>query len=286
MNKIAFVTDSTTSLPAEYVQAYDIHVVPNILIWSGKEYRDGVDITPVEFYPRLRTAREYPTTAAVAPNTFRELFAKLLNDGFDICGVFMSTTKSRTCLAAQQAKEMLGAGNIVVIDSQTGGMAAGWPLIRAARAAGTGATLDECAAIVHEGLAQTGFIGTVDNLEYLQRSGRIGPAQRYVGSLLKMKPLLEMIDGQFVPAGRVRTRHKSLVQLAEMSVARIDSRSPLYLAILHGNALDDAQSLQSMLQERLQIDESVISDISPNLAVHFGPGALGVQFMAGVSYLK
>ncbi len=286
MNKIAFVTDSTTSLPAEYVQAYNIHVVANILIWSGKEYRDGIDITPSKFYPRLQTASEYPTTAAVAPSTFRALFADLLADGFDICGVFMSTTMSRTCLAAQQAKEMLGADNIVVIDARTGGMAAGWPLIRAARAVSMGATLDECVAIVREGLAHTGFIGTVDDLKFLQRSGRIGLAQRYVGSLLKVKPLLEMIDGQFAPAGQARTRHKSLVQLVEMSVARIAGRSPLYLAVLHGNAADDARSLLSMLQERLQIDESVIGDISANLAVHFGPGALGVQFMAGVSYLK
>lgn len=283
MKKIAFVTDSTTSLPATYVQEYNIHVVPNIMIWSGQEYQDGVDIAPAEFYPRLQSARELPTTAAVPPFAFETLFKALLADNYDILGIFMSTTMSRTCHSAQQAKETLGAENIVVIDSQTGGMAAGWPLLHAARAAAAGATLAQCTAIAHEGLANTGFIGTLDTLEFLQRSGRIGLVQRYVGSLLRMKPLLEMVDGQFVPAGRVRTRRKALAQMVEMTVARINGRAPLHLAILHGDAAADAQTLLTMLQERLTMDEAVIGDISANVAVNLGPGTLGVNFMAGVS---
>lgn len=282
MNKIAFVTDSLTSMSAEYVQRYHIHVVPNILVWSGDEYRDGVDITPSEFFTRLKTSRDFPTTAAVAPNTFRELFANLLADGFDICGVFTSTTMSRTCLAAQEAKEMLGADNIIAIDSQTAAMAVGWPLILAARAADKGASLTECAALARDGLANTGGIVTVDSLEHLQRSGRLGSAQRFIGSLLNVKPILEMIDGQPALAERVRTRHRALTQLAEVTVARVNGRSPLHLSILHYDAADDAQSLLAMLQEKLELDEFFIGEGSANTAVHFGPGALSIQFMAGV----
>jgi len=150
MNKIAFVTDSLTSMPAEYVQRYNIHVVPNILVWSDQEYRDWVDITPPEFFARLKTTREFPTTAAVAPHTFKKLFAGLLAEDFDICGVFTSSTMSRTCLAAKEAKEMLGSDNIIVLDSNTMLMAAGWPLIRAARAVEKGASLAECTALARE----------------------------------------------------------------------------------------------------------------------------------------
>lgn len=282
MNKIAFVTDSLTSLPAEYVQRYNIHVVPNILIWSGQEYRDGVDIVPSEFFKRLKTARDFPTTAAVAPNTFRELFARLLTDGFDICGVFTSTTMSRTCLAAQEAKEILGADNITVLDSNTMMMAVGWALIRAARAAEQGATLVECADLAREGLSQTGGISTVDSLEHLQRSGRLGSAQKFLGSLMNVKPIMEMVDGKPALIGRVRTRAKALSQVVEMIVARVNGRSPLRLSVLHYNALDDAQAMMDMLQEQLKIDESFIGEGSANTAVHFGPGALGVNFMAGV----
>jgi len=162
-------------------------------------------------------------------------------------------------------------------------MSAGWPMILAARAAEKGASLAECADIIRDGLANTGFIGTVDSLEHLQRSGRIGQVQRYIGSLLNVKPLLELVDGQFVPAGRARTRNKSLLQLAEITMERVNGRSPIYLAVGHFDAVDDAQTLLELLKERLMIDEAIIMEPSPNVALHFGAGALCIQFMAGIS---
>jgi DegV family protein with EDD domain len=286
MNKIAFVADSTISMPKDYVNQHHIHIAPNIMIWSGKEYRDGVDITLSEFYSRLETEKELPTTAAVAPYAYKELFSNLLKDGFDICGVFISARMSNNYSAAQQAKELLDAENIILIDSQTAGMAAGWPLILAARAADQGVSLVECTAIIREGLANTGFIGTVDSLEHLQRSGRIGLAQSYIGSLLDVKPLLELAGGQFAPAGRARTRKKSILKLVEMTVERVNGRMPLYLAVMHANVADDAQTLLGLLQEQLEIDEFIIGEPSPNVTFHLGVGALGVNFMAGVSEPK
>jgi len=283
MNKIAFVTDSTCSMPAEYSQRYNIRVVPNTMIWSGKEYRDGVDIKPSDFFTRLKNEKELPTTAAIAPYTFKELFTKLLDEGFDVLGVFASARASRTCVAALEAKEMIGADNLTVLDSNTMGMAAGWPLILAARAAKKGATLTECTAIARDGLANTGTIGTVDSLEHLQRSGRIGLAQSYVGTVLNVKPLLEVMDGQFAPAGRVRTRRKALAQLVEMTVDRVNGRSPVYLSIIHADAADDAKKLLDRIGEKLTLAESMITEFSPNAALQVGPSAIGVQFVAGVS---
>lgn len=284
MNKIAFVTDSVTSMPAEYVQRYGIHVMPNTLIWSGKEYRDGVDITPSEFFARLKTSDELPTTAAVTPKAYIELFTSLLNDGFDICGVFMSSTMSRTCVAAQEAKETLGADNIEVLDSNTMGMAAGWPLILAARAAERGASLAECTALAREGLANIGFIMTVDSLEHMHRSGRISWGQKYMGSILNIKPLIEMVDGQLIPIGRVRTRRKALQEITRLTVDRVNGRSPVHLSIGHNDAADDAQTLLDMIQRNIKLDEFIIGEGSPNSAVHSGPGALIVQFVAGVPH--
>src|SRR5437867_2522422 len=107
MSKVAFVTDSTSSLPSHYVEQYGIRVVPNWLMWSGKEYRDGIDIQPADFYRRLKTARELPTTAAVAPEVFKSVFEELLAEGFDIVGVFPSGKLSRIVQSAQQAMQML-----------------------------------------------------------------------------------------------------------------------------------------------------------------------------------
>jgi len=125
MNKIAFVTDSVASIPSEYVKRYNIHVVPNIVIWSGEEYRDGVDITPSELFACLKTDKELATTAAVGPDTYKEVFASLLADDFDVLGIFQSSIMTRTFSSAQTAKELLGADNIIVLDSRTGNMAVG-----------------------------------------------------------------------------------------------------------------------------------------------------------------
>jgi len=282
MNKIAFVTDSTCSMPAEYAQKYSVRVVPNTMIWSGKEYRDGVDIKPPEFFARLKKDKELPTTAAIAPYTFKEVFTSLLDEGFDVLGVFASARASRTCIAALEAKEMIGADNLAVLDSNTMGMAAGWPLILAARAAEKGATLAECTAVARDGLSNTGTIGTVDSLDHLQRSGRIGLAQSYVGTLLNVKPLLEVRDGQFAPAGQVRTRKKALTQLVEMMFDRVNGRSPVFLSIIHADAAEDAKSLLDRIGEKLTLAESIITEFSPNAALQVGPSAIGVQFVAGV----
>jgi len=283
MRKIAFITDSTCSMPAEYAQRYNIRVVPNTMIWSGKEYRDGVDIKPPEFFARLKSDKELPTTAAIAPYTFKELFASLLAEDFDVLGIFASARASRTCVAALEAKDMIGANNLTVLDSNTMGMAVGWPLILAARAAEKGASLAECTTLAQKGLVNTDTIGTVDSLEHLQRSGRIGLAQTYVGTMLNVKPILEVRDGQFAPAGRVRTRQKALTQLVEMTIDRINGRSPVYLSIIHADAADDAQNLLDMIGEKIKPEESVITEFSPNAALQVGPGAVGVQFMAGIS---
>jgi len=282
MNKIAFVTDSTCSMPAEYSQRHNIHVVPNTMIWSGEEYRDNVDIKPPEFFARLKSDKELPTTAAIAPYTFKELFTKLLDDGFDVLGVFASARASRTCVSALEARDMIGADNLTVLDSNTMGMAAGWPLILASRAAERGATLAECTAIARDGLANTRTIGTVDSLDHLQRSGRIGLAQSYVGTLLNVKPILEVMDGQFAPAGQVRTRKRALAQLVEMTVDRVNGRSPVYLSIIHADAADDAQNLLDRIGEELTLEESMITEFSPNAALQVGPSAIGVQFVAGI----
>lgn len=285
MNKIAFVTDSTCSMPAEYAQRYNIRVVPNTMIWSEKEYRDGVDIKSPEFFARLKTAKELPTTSAIAPYTFKELFTNLLAEGHDVLGIFASARASRTCVAALEAKEMIGADNLTVLDSNTMGMAVGWPLILASRAAEKGASLAECTALAQDGLANTDTVGTVDSLEHLQRSGRIGLAQTYVGTLLNVKPLLEVRDGQFAPAGRVRTRRKALAQLVEMTVERVNGRSPVYLSVIHAHAEDEAKTLLDTVGERLKPDESMITEFSPNAALQVGPGAIGIQFVAGASEL-
>lgn len=282
MTEVALVTDSVTYLPKEYMDSYTIRVVPATIIWSGEELRDGVDIQPQDFYERLKTAREMPGTSQPSPFAFKEVYEELLARGHDVLGVFLSHKLSGIYASAEQGRNMLPDENIEVIDSLTGSMGAGWPIIKAARAAAEGASLAECKAMVKRALDHVGILLMVDTLEFLYRGGRIGRAQRLMGAALNFKPILEVANGEFLGLERVRTRRKALNRLVELLVERIGGRSPVYLAALHANAHAVAFELLEMAITRVNPVETSISDVSPAVGAHLGPGTVGLAFMAGI----
>jgi DegV family protein with EDD domain len=281
MSRVALVTDSTTHLPAEYLRQYPIWEVPVMLIWSGQELRDGVDITADEFYTRLRNSSTSPGTSQPPPVAFKEVFSQLLAEGYDILGVFISSKFSGTFASAQQAQEMFPGSKIEIIDSLTGSMGAGWPILSAARAALTGASLADCKALVERAIQHTGILLMVDNLEYLHRGGRIGGAQRFLGTALKLKPILEVVEGAFIGLERVRTRHKALARMVELLEQRIAGRKPVHLAALHASAKESAEYLLQAATARIETVETMLAGVSPGVGAHLGPGTAGVAFMAG-----
>jgi DegV family protein with EDD domain len=282
MAKVAIVTDSTTHLPGEYMRPLPIWEVPLLVIWSGEALRDGVDIQPDEFYARLRNSSKSPSTSQPTPQVFKELFSQLLGEGYDILGVFISSKFSGTYASAQQAAAMLPGSNIEVIDSLTGSMGAGWPVLSAARAALAGASLAQCKALVIKALKHTGILLMVDNLEYLHRGGRIGGAQRFLGTALKLKPILEVVESGFIGLERVRTRQKALERLVELLEERIGGRTPVRLAALHAGTRESAEQLMESTCRRIQTIETLLTDVSPCVGVHLGPGCMGLAFMAGI----
>ena len=282
MPKVAVVTDSSTYLPKEVMDRYSIRAVPLMVIWSGQELRDGVDIQPDEFYTRLQTAKEIPTTSQPSPAAVKEVFDELLAKGNDILGIFISSKFSGTYASAEQALAMLPGTNIEIIDSLTGSMGAGWPILAAAQAAARGASLAECKAVTQKALQNVGILLMVDTLEYLHRGGRIGGAQRFLGDALRLKPILEVVDGVFVGLERVRTRQKALKRLAELLEARIAGRKPVRLAVLHANAPDLARQMLEDATARLHPIDTIMADVSPAVGTHLGPGTVGFAFMAGI----
>ena len=282
MPKVAIVTDSTTYLPAEYQDRYLIRTVPVMIIWSGQELYDGVDIQPDDFYRRLEDAPEMPTTSQPSPADIKEIFEDLLTQGHDILGIFISSKLSGTFTSAEQALAMLPGENIRIIDSNTGAMGAGWPILSAARAAQKDASLEQCAAIAERGLANVGIFLLLDTLEYLHRGGRIGRAQRFLGTALKLKPILEVVDGEFLGVERVRTDTKAIQRLVDLTVDRIANRSPVHLAVLHANARQKAEQLLEQTSARVNPKETIIASVSPAVGAHLGPGTVGTAFMAGI----
>ncbi|MEK6256498.1 MAG: DegV family protein [Chloroflexota bacterium] len=282
MAKVGIVTDSTAYIPKDLVGKYPIAVVPAVVIWDGKEYYDGVDIQPDEFYARLATAKVMPTSSQPAPAAVKQVFEKMLADGYDVLGIFVSEKLSGTLASARQAREIIPNANIEIVDTHATSMGSGWISIVAARAAEKGANLAECKAIVEHARDNAGLVFMVDTLEFLHRGGRIGGAQAFIGTALNFKPILELIDGAIEPVERVRTHKKAVKRLVSFVEERIDGRTPLYIAALHANAAEEAKQLLEIVKERFNPVEAVLTDVSPAVGTHTGPGTLGLAFIAGV----
>ncbi len=282
MTKVAIVTDSVTNLPKEIAEQYSIQSAPANIIWSGEEFRDGIDITPGEFYSRLAKSVEIPTTSQATPIVFKEIFDNLVKKGHDILAATTSSKLSGMYSSAVQARDMLPDAKIEVVDSLTGSMGLGWPLVKVAQLAKEGAPLKTCKAHLEKALENVGIILMVDTLEFLHRGGRIGGAQRFLGTALNFKPLLEIKDGVFEGLERVRTRVKALNRLVELLMERIGERRPIHLGVLHADAQELAEDLLDKVSQKMDLAQSLITEIGPAVGVHLGPGAVGLTFMAGI----
>ena len=279
---VALVTDSTAYIPAHLVEKYPIRVAPQTLIWGDETFRDGVDITPDVFYERLATAKTLPTSTQVPVSTFAQIFSELLEAGYDVLAVVISSKMSGTYQAAIQARETLPKAAIEIVDSHTTAMALGFHVLAAARAAEEGASLEECKAVALRAQEHTGVILTVNTLEFLHRGGRIGGASRWFGTALRIKPVLEVRDGLVQPLEKVRTRSKALTRVVEIVANRANGYTPVRLAAIHAHAEDDARQMLAQAAARLNPIETLISDVSPVVGTHVGPGTVALAYMAGM----
>ena len=283
MSKIALVTDSTCSMPKELIEKYNINVVPQVLIWGKETFEDGVNITPSEFYTRIKTATVMPSTTQVTVASFLEIYQQLLDQDYQILSILVSTKLSGTVNSAVQAKSMLPPdAPIEIIDSNSTAMAMGFHVLTVARAIKQGANMAECVALAQKASLATGVFFAVDTLEFLHRGGRIGGATRFMGTLLNFKPILELRDGRVEASERVRTRRKSLDRMVELTVEQIGKRTPVRLSSLHANAPEDAQYVLEAASAKLNPIEVVYSEVSPVVGVHAGPGVVGLVYMAGL----
>ena len=284
-NRVAIVTDSTAYLPPEYLKQYNIAVTPLSVILDDEVYTDGVDLLPGEFYKRLAASRTAPTTSKVMPAVMQLTFQSLLLQGYDVLGIFLSSRISSTVESAIQARSLLpyAAENIVIVDSLWTSMALGWPVLAAARAAQAGEDLAECQKVAETACAQSGVVFVMQSLEFLRRGGRIGGAQAFLGSLLNIKPLLEIRDGRIEALEKVRTKQKALQRLLEAVTERLRGKTHIRLAVTHANADEEAATLLESASARLNPMETLCCPLSPVIGAHAGPGAVALNFMSGVA---
>jgi DegV family protein with EDD domain len=284
MSKVAIITDSTAYLPDALVKAHNLTITAQVLIWGEETFRDGIDILPDDFYRKLEHAKVMPTTSQVAIVDMKAAYEKLLEAGYDVLGIFISSKLSGTMQSAIQAKEMLpkAANKIAIVDSLATSMAMGFQVLAVARAAQAGASLAECQSLAEESHKHTGVYFVVNTLEFLHRGGRIGGAQALLGSALNIKPVLTLVDGRIETADKVRTKGKAIDRMIELVVESVAGRTPVRLGTLHANAETDAQQVLEAASGQLHPVEKIVAKLSPAVGTHTGPGTVGLAYMAGM----
>lgn len=282
MSQVAIVTDSTAYLPPEYLDRYQIQVIPLQVIWDNETYRDGVDISPTEFYQRLTASDSLPSTSQPPAAKFHRVFQHLLDRGQDVLAVLISSEISGTVDSALQACRSLDQDRISIVDSRTAAMATGLHVLAAARAAEQGAELQECQEVAHQAQRHTDVVFAVNTLEFLHRGGRIGGAKRLLGSMLDIKPILEMRGGKIEPLDQVRTRRKAVARLIDILQERIGDESPVRVAAFHSHVPGLAADMLESAQNQIDIDETITAQLSPVIGTHVGPGTLALAAMHGM----
>lgn len=270
---VAIVTDSTADLPPELTRSRSITVVPLTLNFEGKSLLDGVDIRPDEFYRRLPAATIHPTTSQPSPGRFAEAYASLLTDHDSVVSIHISEKLSGTYASARQAADMTDPMRVRVVDSELVSMSLGLITLAAATLASSGADVETIEAKVIDMRPHVQTYFSVATLEFLRRGGRIGRASALLGSVLQVKPVLCIRDGQVTPLERVRTFERALNRVVELT-REVDRGHGVCVIVGHADAEADAERIARELDP---IAETLtIQPLGPVVGAHAGPGVVGV----------
>ena len=270
--RFAVVTDSTADLPNEWQERYGIEVVPLKVLFGKDTFRDGVDMTNEQFFQRLASSTTLPTTSAPSPGEFADVYSRLAKDHDGCISIHIGAQLSATAEAARVGAQSVEGFRVEVIDSQTVSM----PVAFLCRVAAECETLHAAAAAVRERVPKTRVLALLDTLRYLEMGGRLSRAQAMIGTMLDLKPVLGVADGQIKPLDRVRTRSRAIPRMVD----HFKSDLPVeHLAVMHAQAADEAEEIAAALRKDLSDREVAIGQIGCVLGTHTGPQALGIVYL-------
>ncbi len=275
---IKIVTDSTANLPMETLQEFpSISVIPTYVTFKNETLRESVDLTTAEFYERLATEKQLPTTNQASVQDFEAFYRNLITDNDDsIISIHISGAVSGTVESARRAAAKLPQANIQVFDTRSISLGHGLMVRQAAYMSRVGFSVKEILAQLTSMAANMRVLVTLNTLDYLLKGGRIGVAARMIGSAFDIKPILAISDGIVTPFEKHRSRERALDALRDKVLSEGNGKRGLQLAVMHAVCKDEAQQLTEELRAALAPDVMLVGELGPAIGVHGGPGALGV----------
>jgi DegV family protein with EDD domain len=268
----AVVTDSTSDVPDEWRKSHDIEVVPLKVMFGEESFRDGVDMNNEEFFARLASSTKLPTTSAPSPGDFAELYTRLAKDHDGCISIHIARSLSATAEAARVGAQSVEGFRVNVVDSETVSM----PMAFLCRVAAECATLDEATAAVEKRTSKSRVLALLDTLRYVEMGGRVNRATAMIGTLLDLKPLLLMQDGEIKSLDRVRTRSRAIPRMVEF----FEKDLPVeHVGVVHAQAPEEAEQIAADLRRSHPDLEVPVGQIGCVLGTHVGPKALGLVYL-------
>ena len=281
MKKVAIVTDTTACIPQEQVGRYNIEVVPVQLNFEDRSYRDGIDITSNEFYTMLRQAEKMPTTSSSSPAPYLEAYRNASQKAKSIL-CFTEPAKfsamfNAATVAREVARNVLPGITIEIIECTTAAAGQGLVALAAARVADQDKPLEEVIATVDEIMPRVNLYATLDTLRYLVKSGRVPQAAALLNSVLNIKPVFTLNHANPHTVALPTSTKNAMNRIMKIMEKKAGETS-LHVAVMHADALDNATELHNRIRDRFQCEELFITEFTPVMGVHTGPGLLGVAF--------
>jgi DegV family protein with EDD domain len=282
MKKVAIVTDTTACIPQEQVSKYDIEVVPVELIFEDKAYRNGIDISSAEFYTLLRKAKKPPTTSSSSPGPYLDAYRRASQRAKSILCITepskFSAMFDSALIAKRMAKTALPKVVIEVLECTTAAAGQGLVALAAAKAAATDKSLNEVFKTADNIMHRVNLYATLDTLRYLVKGGRVPQAAALVNSILKLKPIFTLNHGDARTFALPRTIKSAIKRMLKIMEQKVVKGQPLHVAVMHADALKKAVELRDQISSRFDCTELFITEFTPVMGAHTGPGLLGVAF--------
>jgi DegV family protein with EDD domain len=274
--KIGIVTDSTADMPPELINRYQIAVIPLTVSLHGQEYRDGVDLSATQFYREVKKGGTLPYTSQPAPGVFMDCYRTLLKKFDAIISIHLTEVLSGTVRTARMVREMMPEANIAVVDSGSTTVGLGGLVMETARAVQRGVQFDEVVALVKRLRDKMHFVVALDTLDSICRSGRVSKLQAFLGSLLRIKPILKLTRTEVDLIDKVRSRRDSIAKLLEEFKQQVTLETESIIGIAHTAAEEEAQKLKEIIAETFHHAEIIFAQAGPVLGTHVGAGALAL----------